>query len=258
MKKITALLIITFLCQNLHSQETGVFGKIEYEQSTHFSTTFYRNFTLKFDMKNSLYEEKVILKENGKMKQTNTDDGQILSFDVVRNNKTPEFFYNDRKNFYFMEIWFDKELLVKEDSFEWQWNLSEEIKKIGGFECQKATIDFRGRTYTAWFTTQIPVPFGPWKFQGLSGIILEIYDADGVFHITAKKIDVSNNSNEKLIMASKKLENPITLIEYLDKKKALIKEDFEKVSSRLPKGYEKIVYDENCDDCSEDIEKIKR
>ncbi len=49
---------------------------------------------------------------------------------------------------------------------------------ILGYECNKATTNFAGRTYTAWFTTEIPLPFGPYKFGGLPGLILKIEDAE--------------------------------------------------------------------------------
>src|SRR5690554_6438375 len=48
-----------------------------------------------------------------------------------------------------------------------EWVLLEDTKQIGGFTCQKALTTFRGRNYTAWFTSQIPVNLGPWKLNGL-------------------------------------------------------------------------------------------
>ena len=59
-------------------------------------------------------------------------------------------------------------------SFDWQ--MTDETKKIWEYTCQKAVCDFRGRTYEAWFTAEIPLTDGPWKFNGLPGLILEVYD----------------------------------------------------------------------------------
>ena len=50
-----------------------------------------------------------------------------------------------------------------------------------GYPCQKATATFRGRDYEAWFTPEIPVNDGPWKFFGLPGLILKVTDAENIF-----------------------------------------------------------------------------
>jgi len=237
-----------------YAQEEKICGKIEYIQSTHFSRDFSKDFSLKFNNYNSIYKEENILNKKEKIKQTNNDKGRQFDIDISRNNLNPEFFYNDRISFHYMEIWFDKELLVKEDNIIWKWSLKNEIKKIGKFNCQKATIKFRGREYTAWFTQEIPVPFGPWKFQGLSGLILEVYDNDRVFHIVAKKLEIEKESDCEIKVDTLKFESALTIKQFLKKRVELIKEDFATLSSRLPKGYNALVYDENCDDCKEEIE----
>ncbi len=58
------------------------------------------------------------------------------------------------------------------------WKIENENQAIAGYLCQNATCKFRGRDYTAWFTTDIPISNGPWKFGGLPGLILKVYDKD--------------------------------------------------------------------------------
>ena len=57
------------------------------------------------------------------------------------------------------------------------WKILAEKKMIGEFDCQKAETDFGGRHWIAWFTSDLPFPFGPYKFGGLPGLILKISDS---------------------------------------------------------------------------------
>ena len=64
-----------------------------------------------------------------------------------------------------------------EDSLTSQvWIIEEDTMTIAGYVCQKAVCDWRGRSYEAWFTSEIPISEGPWKFNGLPGLILYLYD----------------------------------------------------------------------------------
>lgn len=66
-----------------------------------------------------------------------------------------------------------------------QWKLiPHESKKIGSFVCEKATVTFRGSHLTAYYTKQIPISFGPYKFKGLPGLILAIYQEESFNNIS--------------------------------------------------------------------------
>lgn len=70
-----------------------------------------------------------------------------------------------------------------------QWKLLPEKKKVLDYNCQKAESTFRGRTYTAWFTPEIPLKEGPYKFGGLPGLILELSDSQNYFNYTCVGIE---------------------------------------------------------------------
>lgn len=68
------------------------------------------------------------------------------------------------------------------------WDLAEDTKTILGYECQKATGNLHGRKWEVWFTPEVPVMNGPWKFSGLPGLILEATDDSGLYNFTATGI----------------------------------------------------------------------
>lgn len=73
----------------------------------------------------------------------------------------------------------------EEDWEKPEWEISDETKEILGYQCFKATADYRGRRWTAWFAPEIPVQDGPWKLCGLPGLILEAVDNHREFHFIA-------------------------------------------------------------------------
>jgi len=57
------------------------------------------------------------------------------------------------------------------------WKINSDTATYGGLHCQKAKGHFKGRDYTAWFCPDMPLHVGPWKLNGLPGVIVEAYDA---------------------------------------------------------------------------------
>jgi GLPGLI family protein len=84
--------------------------------------------------------------------------------------------------------------LVKDTVLQ-DWTILEDKKLVLNYSCQKAITTFRGRDYEAWFTSDIPVPFGPWKFNGLPGAILSVVDKTGDVEFSAIKINTAQVDN---------------------------------------------------------------
>ena len=110
---------------------------------------------------------------------------------------------------------------IKESLPLQKWQLINEEKAIKSLKCKKAITTFRGRNYTAWYTEELPVIGGPWKFDGLPGLILQVASDDGVLFIEVTKIEKQVSSDlPELKYNPKKL---ISWQEYCDKFHSFIK-----------------------------------
>lgn len=69
---------------------------------------------------------------------------------------------------------------------QFDWNLEDETMEVMGYECRKATTTWRGREWTAWYS-DIPLSAGPWKFNGLPGLILRLEDSKNEHFFEAVK-----------------------------------------------------------------------
>ncbi|WP_185290738.1 GLPGLI family protein [Chryseobacterium lactis] len=63
-----------------------------------------------------------------------------------------------------------------QDARKQNWKILSDKEKIGGFTAQKAVCNFGGRKWVAWFTTDLPIQDGPYKFCGLPGLIVKLED----------------------------------------------------------------------------------
>jgi len=72
------------------------------------------------------------------------------------------------------------------------WELTQDTATIGGYHSQKAICDFGGRRWTAWFCAGIPFNDGPYKFNGLPGFIVKIYDSRNHYVFELISIEVAD------------------------------------------------------------------
>ncbi|MDR2235310.1 MAG: GLPGLI family protein [Chryseobacterium sp.] len=94
---------------------------------------------------------------------------------------------NSTENSNFVMI--GNDIFVYKTNDKIDWTLSDETQKIENMTCQKASANFGGREWTAWFTKDIPISEGPYKFQGLPGLIVQLKDSesDFIFHLVKNK-----------------------------------------------------------------------
>ncbi|MGC4128074.1 MAG: GLPGLI family protein [Bergeyella sp.] len=111
------------------------------------------------------------IRKTGQLLQYYSDSWQLMS--RKRNSYENQMFFSHSYDYF-----------VINSTDKMDWKLEKETKKFQNFTLHKATTDFGGRQWTAWFTTDFPFQEGPYKFRGLPGLILEIYDSEDIFHYT--------------------------------------------------------------------------
>jgi GLPGLI family protein len=80
----------------------------------------------------------------------------------------------------------------EEDIPRISWNIREDSTvTVFGYTCHYASTTFRGRKWEVWYTPDIPLDLGPWKFCGLPGLILQA-DCTGFIHIETCGISDKN------------------------------------------------------------------
>ncbi len=128
------------------------------------------------------------------------------AMESFKNMKRGKFTYDIFKNYPEGKITSTEKIAMTDYKYEEpyekpNWEIADDTKDILGYTCQKATCMFRGRNYEAWFTMDIPVSNGPWKFAGLPGLILNIADTDNHYVFECSGIETPK---EKIVIGIKK------------------------------------------------------
>lgn len=84
--------------------------------------------------------------------------------------KTP----NSNQIMHIKRLVYDRYNIKQEINFKWE--LINEFSNILDHKVQKATSEFGGRKWIAWFSPDIPIQDGPYKFKDLPGLIFKVED----------------------------------------------------------------------------------
>ncbi|MGE8529056.1 GLPGLI family protein [Chryseobacterium rhizosphaerae] len=83
-----------------------------------------------------------------------------------------------------------------------QWTITDSIKISNNLTLQKAITKFGGRNWIAWFTKDIPMPYGPYKFNGLPGLIMELYDTQKNYYFNVIKSEKIPDTYKRLSLTN--------------------------------------------------------
>lgn len=154
----------------------------------------------------------------------------INNYTYIENEQDPYYqkLFKEKRMLSYESLYGNKKYsITKEPLPVIEWKIEKETKSILNYKAQKASAHFRGRDYIAWFTPEIMISDGPFKFHGLPGLILKIKSTDGEYAYEAYSIKLNlYKSAYKSELLTKKF--PKAKHYTLAEKVALIKENIEK------------------------------
>lgn len=183
---------------NLYAQNSGV---LSYKKTINDKLTpnpRIENYIIYFNEKKSL---EIILPSN--VNNSTIQTGANSEF------KTVSLVGGKRKRFVYKDL--DKRELILGDNIDFKyylindtlsnfdWVITNEHQKILKFNCTKALTNFRGRAYEAWFTDDVAIQNGPWKFGKLPGLIVKIKDSENIYNYELEGIDFRSQFDSKII-----------------------------------------------------------
>lgn len=188
---------------------------------------------LTFNGNNSKFQYK-----NHKNNQWVRDEGEGF-FQVIYTDNIGELVIKqENKKHLIIRSFCQKKPYILNDEVQISWKITKETRLIEGLFCKKATANFRGREYYAWYCPEINTNVGPWKFNGLPGLILEVYDESNNVQIKLQSIKLQNNIELTVNNLEGKLISQSEFIKCLDvewkKKIEKNKADILKLQAQFP------------------------
>lgn len=119
------------------------------------------------------------------------DENKISIIEKPEYSNTNWFIFKDENKIVKSILVQSKHKVIHDKLPDYKWEILNEYDTIGNYQVIKAKTFFRGRTFIAWFAPSIPVGFGPWKLNGLPGLILKMYDENKLFlwHINSINLE---------------------------------------------------------------------
>lgn len=186
MKKFfTLVLVASFFALNAQETANRFFYELNFKPKKDSARMDKVMMILDITKDKSIYRDYTMVAQDSVMKaQVEAMQKSGVFKDLMKSMTMPKFsekiykFYPDMKVQYVERIssGFTPINIGYNDDTKFDWKISTDKEKIGEYNTQKATLDFGGRKWTAWFTPDLPFQDGPYKFHGLPGLIVKIED----------------------------------------------------------------------------------
>ncbi len=184
MKKTHFIFILFFAMQTLWSQHRVLYQLSNLTKENNAKEQFY----LDIDADKSVFYNRVfyindsIFKKNG---QFGGDFFKLSSF-VSKNKKSKSVYEWTSIHLYQIEL---KTII--------NWKIEKETRVWESKTLQKATCQYGGRDWEAWFCSEIPIHNGPYCFDGLPGLIVQLKSKDD--QILYDLVSLSNKKTSEKI-----------------------------------------------------------
>ncbi|RYY54311.1 MAG: GLPGLI family protein [Chitinophagaceae bacterium] len=189
MLKIFCLLTICCISNILYSQEqlTHITYKLLFNRKYDQGGSDIRSYTGSLEISNSVRSNFYMVADSQMQSTENTLELDPDTIWRVRADLAEQaMLFNDIFNEKLLSKWY------RDTLYPMEWTIDNETKVIDSLSCTRATADFRGRTYIAWFCSDLALPFGPWKIGGLPGLIIRLEDEHG--YLKASMVKLSRSS----------------------------------------------------------------
>lgn len=216
----TLLLLISFFYTTLiYAQDNDkVLTRVNYsffhiQDTTKKNQPYTENMVLLVGKNASLYisYDKVNQIIDGRKQQAQikaqTGTGPIVIKGFKMSSQT-DYYYFIKENKFFTKDRLITDYLIEEEAPKIEWKISKEITNFSGIKCQKATTRFKGRNWSVWFAPDLPFQSGPWKLNGLPGLIIEAIDETQSIKFLFAGMEEVENTTDNLALYS---ENEIKL-----------------------------------------------
>jgi GLPGLI family protein len=178
MKKLTLTLSLCFvIASSMAQQADKVIARVKYN-FTHVRDT---------NQRNNPYTEQMLLLLGKNATIYTSLDKIDRDLDLARARKAPSapfkpvnnvdlYFFVKEDKLIARERFMNAYYLVDEKPETINWKITKNKLAIHGISCLQATAEFRGRNWTVWYAPNLPFQSGPWKLNGLPGLIIQAED----------------------------------------------------------------------------------
>lgn len=215
MKKFILLILFVFniKCNAQNSSGTIIYSSLPIENDSGLDKLYLNlnsnfiarikdfNFTLSFNSNNSFFEL------DQKFKNNNSEE---IELGMLKISYFGPIFQNKDSTYTDINADLIGERIIVKKEIEKKWVLSTDTKMIDEFLCYKATTEIIlvspkkifYHPITAWYCPKVNIPFGPFGYGNLPGLILELQTKDAIFGV--KKLNL-NSEPIKIPVVDKKI-----------------------------------------------------